>query len=192
MPQSVAYRRQLNLETGEARVCYDGDGGIVESVFSSRAHGVNVIRLQAEGGRKINASLSLAETPGRKGSHFEHNLDSSFRSVTSTAEPGWLLYHADYRQDPGGYEGVARVETVGGMQLTEGDCLRIENADEVVVVMQITPLERGEKRKTAAAKRGLSHMPHSYASLLEAHATLHSRLFNRMTLDLGCARLWRL
>lgn len=35
-------------------------------------------------------------------------------------------------------------------------------------------------------------MPHSYASLLEAHAALHSRLFNRMTLDLGCARLWRL
>lgn len=84
---SEKYRRQLDMETGVASVFYDGENGMMESVFSSRVHNVNVIRLKAGKQSKINTTLSLEETPGRHGMHFEHNLDSAFLSVESGATP---------------------------------------------------------------------------------------------------------
>lgn len=107
------YRRQLDLETGEAKVFYDGEDGITESVFSSREHNVNVVRLKAGKNGKVNTRLSLKETPGRKGMSSGHNLDSAFLSVETEAVPGWLSYKANYWNDPGGYEGLARVTLKG-------------------------------------------------------------------------------
>ena len=84
LPLPVAdYRRQLNLETGEATVVWkQGAGSFTESVFSSRKDNVNVIRLKANNKGKINVELSLEETPGREGEHFEHDLDHAFSYVT--------------------------------------------------------------------------------------------------------------
>lgn len=188
---SAGYRRQLDLETGEAQVRYDGEAGVTESVFSSRAHHVNVIRLQAGSQHKITASLALAETPGREGMHFEHNLDSAFLRVTSAAESDWLTYQALYRQDPGGYEGVARVQVTGGSHRIEGDRIQVEEADEVLIVLRITPLERGEESRIGAVKQELSRLPDTYEALLQPHAKLHQELFCRMQLDLGCAEQWQ-
>lgn len=110
------YRRQLNLETGEASVGWsDQNGKIEESVFSSRKHDVNVIYLRGSEGRKLDVTLSLEETPGRKGIHFEHDLDNAFATVENDAlDGGWLTYRASYAKDSGGYEGLARVTTKGG------------------------------------------------------------------------------
>ena len=135
------YRRQLDLETGETSAFWGGRGGVTESVFSSREHNVNVLRLKATGQRKINLVLGLKETPGREGVHFEHNLDSAFSSVSTEAFSGWLSYRAAYKYDAGGYEGLARVSLKGGSMITEGDSLRIADADEVLVLVRITPLE---------------------------------------------------
>lgn len=135
------YRRQLDLETGETSAFWGGRGGVTESVFSSREHNVNVLRLKATGQRKINLVLGLKETPGREGVHFEHNLDSAFSSVSTEVFSGWLSYRAAYKYDAGGYEGLARVSLKGGSMITEGDSLRIADADEVLVLVRITPLE---------------------------------------------------
>ena len=107
LPLPVAdYRRQLNLETGEATVVWkQGAGSFTESVFSSRKDNVNVIRLKASNKGKINVELSLEETPGREGEHFEHDLDHAFSEVNREASGHWLTYHAAYDKDPGGYDG---------------------------------------------------------------------------------------
>lgn len=188
----LRYRRQLNLETGEALVYReDMAGETVETVFSSRTHNVNVVRLKAGQGKKLNVALSLKETPGRKGLHFEHNLDSAFRDVSSSAVLGWLMYHAAYSTTSGGYDGLARVTLKGGRMLVEGQELKIEDAEEVLVVIRITPFMDIQLSDISMVKKELSRLPDNYSRLLKPHAQKHGEMFRRMQLDLGCADKWK-
>lgn len=186
------YRRQLNLETGEATAFWKQmNAEYEENAFSSRTDHVNVIRLKAGAGSKLQLSLSLEETPGRSGEWFEHNLDSAFRSVGSEVEPGWLAYHAEYSKDPNGYEGLARVTTRGGHSVKKEGKLWIEDADEVLVVMRITPLQAEQPSAKEAVKEELQELSDDYDELLASHRREHQRMFNRMQLDLGCAKQWK-
>lgn len=185
------YRRQLDLETGETSAFWGGRGGVTESVFSSREHNVNVLRLKATGQRKINLVLGLKETPGREGVHFEHNLDSAFSSVSTEAFSGWLSYRAAYKYDAGGYEGLARVSLKGGSMITEGDSLRIADADEVLVLVRITPLENANLSVRPSVQGELSRLPLDYNTLLLPHSRKHAEMFRRMQLDLGCSSDWK-
>lgn len=185
------YRRRLNLETGEAVASWKRqEAEYEESAFSSRTDNVNVIRLKAADGEKLQLSLSLEETPGRHGEHFEHNLDSAFRAVNREAMPGWLTYHAEYSKDPGGYDGLARVTAKGGSSVQKDGKLWIEGAEEVLIVMRITPFVEKGLSDVEAVKKELSELPDDYEELLAPHRLEHGRMFNRMQLDLGCAKEW--
>lgn len=189
---SDSYRRQLNLETGEAVATWKRAGmAYEESAFTSRTNNVNVVRLKAGEGEKLSLALSLAETPGRKGQHFEHDLDHAFRSVTTEVEEGWLTYQAAYDKDPGGYDGLARVTTKGGSVSEKEGKLWIEGADEVLVVIRITPFEAMEQSQPEAVKKELAALPDCYEKLLAPHRKAHAEMFNRMTFDLGCAAQWK-
>lgn len=185
------YRRQLDMENGVTSVfgC-DGNQGI-EEVFSSRVHNLNVIRLKAGNGEKLHVLLSLEETPGRKGMHFEHNLDSAFLFTEAKTEPGWLTYRAAYQKDPGGYEGIARVIPKGGSMYRQLEGLEIKNADEVLILLRITPQENWKESTLSTVKKELSGLPVSYRQLLTPHAKAHGEMFRRMQLDLGQADGWK-
>ena len=192
LPLLVAdYRRQLNLETGEATVVWkQGSGSFTESVFSSRKDNVNVIRLKANNKGKINVELSLEETPGREGEHFEHDLDHAFSEVNREASGHWLTYHAAYDKDPGGYDGVAKVTLRGGNIQTKGKSLVVRNAEEVLIIVSIVPQEDARNASLDAVKAGLDKLATNYDKLLRPHAQKHGELFHRMQLDLGCGEQW--
>lgn len=185
------YRRQLDLETGEVLTSWYENGKVTESVFSSREHNVNVVRLKADECNKMNLVLSLKETPGREGMHFEHNLDSAFSSVKAEAVSGWLSYRAGYKYDAGGYEGLARVTVKGGSMTAEGDSLRITDAEEVLVLIRITPLEEARLSVHSSVQKELSGLPLDYGKLLKPHSRIHGEMFRRMQLDLGCSSDWK-
>lgn len=186
------YRRQLDLETGEALASWQcGSDWLMESAFSSRAHDVNVVHLRADKGGKLNIMLRLAETPGREGMHFDHDLDHAFSTVESGVSVGWLTYHAAYSKDPGGYTGVARVLLKGGRMTVEGATLKVEDAREVLLLIRIVPQEDGQNPAYATIKKELSALPTTYRCLLKLHAREHACMFNRMQLDLGCAAQWK-
>lgn len=86
---------------------------------------------------------------------FEHNPDSAFSSVSTEAFSGWLSYRAAYKYDAGGYEGLARVSLKGGSMITEGDSLRIADADEVLVLVRITPLENANLSVRPSRAKGV-------------------------------------
>lgn len=191
-PEIIHYRRQLDLETGETLVYReDQEGQSEETVFSSRIHNVNVVRLKAKHGKRLNILVGLEETPGREGTHFEHTLDHAFQTVESAAVPGWLTYHAAYSASPGGYDGLARVTLRGGRMTTVGKGLKIEDADEVLIVIRITPLANGNSSSIASMKKELAALPIDYQQLLNPHARKHAELFCRMQLDLGQTDEWR-
>lgn len=200
MPAST-YRRQLNLETGEVlvnRTTAEGEG-MEERVFTSRTDNVNVIRLRAAKNGKLNVTLNLEETPGRQGSHFDHDLDRAFRPIDndvlpaagSTATTGWLTYRAAYAKDTGGYEGVARVTTQGGQIHGEGKTLRVKDADEILIVLRVTPLEYALRSQMEQAKKELTGLALKYDNLLAPHSREHGAMFRRMQFDLGCAQGWK-
>ncbi|MBV4360620.1 glycosyl hydrolase family 95 catalytic domain-containing protein [Pinibacter aurantiacus] len=186
------YRRQLNMETGEATTYWqDNKGAVEQSVFSSRIHDVNVLRIRALAGQKLSVELSLDETPGRTGKILESNADSLFRTVKSYAdEKGWLSYHAQYAKDSGGYEGLARVITNGTVAVS-GNHLLVKGASEILVVLRVTPLQYGATSQRAFVQNELSLLPSSYETLFQPHAKAHAAMFNRVSLDLGAAAKWK-
>lgn len=188
----TGYRRELNMETGETKNRWsDEKGSVEESVFSSRENNVNVIRVSSSTGRKLQVTLNLAETPGRNGKFDGIDVSKAFRSVSSKADAsGWLSYHAQYANDSGGYEGLARVITKGGQMRVVDNRLRIEHADEILVLLRITPLEYGNTSQEAFVRNELSFLPTAYPLLLQPHAKQHAEMFRRVMLDMGCADEW--
>lgn len=190
------YHRQLNLETGEALSRWaDAKHGVEQRVFSSQAHNVNVVALRATDDHKLNLALRLVERPGRidkqKPKHRNVEMNGAFKSIAMGAVPGWLFYHADYALDRGGYEGVARVTIDGGSMVKAGDALRIQDADRVLVVIRIHPLDNGQVPRRKMLQKELKALASDYDALLQAHANKHGKMFRRVTLELGCAKQWR-
>lgn len=191
------YRRQLDLETGEVLTRWqDEAGGIEQRVFSSRAANVNVVQLRGTSGRKLNLTLMLEETPGRTGSDPKHAFDAgidlinAFKVVRSEAVQGWLSYHAEYAADHGGYEGLSRITTKGGGLVPDGACLQVTDAEEVLIVLRITPQADGPRTCRDETQKELTTLPYDYGKLLEPHAREHGGMFRRVTLDLECAAQW--
>lgn len=187
-----AFHRQLDLETGECKNEWQYSGDFLEeSYFSSRVHQVNVIRFQRKSGKPLDLLLSLKETPGRKGIHFEHNLEQAFDSVVVSADSCWLTYHANYSKDSGGYDGVARVILRGGHIYKKGTSLQIQDANEVLVLIRVTPWENASLSDIDAIKKDLLDLPSKYFLLLKPHADKHGEMFRRMQFDLGNAEDWK-
>lgn len=186
------YRRELNMENGETKNRWEDKSGVVEeSVFSSRTNDVNVIRINASKGKKLNVGLQLAETPGRKGEIMGLSLNDAFTNVTSSAELGWLKYHANYTHDAGGYDGLARVTIKGGQMEVVENRLQVKNADQILVVMRITPLEFGVRSQEVEVRNELSALSLNYEELLAPHAKSHGEMFRRVVLDLGAEAQWQ-
>lgn len=191
------YYRSLDLETGVASVHRGGKIGINESIFTSRVHNVNVVRLKANKGQYIDIKLSLEQTPGCHGIYKGHNLDSAFlfieknASVDTNTNLGWLSYRANYTNSPDGYEGLAQIISKGGEIKKNNSHLDIKNAEEILILVRITPLADREKTNKNNLKKELSELPKTYEELLFPHKLEHGELFRRMQLDLGCSSEWR-
>ncbi len=185
------YQRQLNLENGEALSRWSDDkGGVEQRVFSSQTDNVNVVSLRATDGRKLALTLSLTETPGRTGKLNDLDIGNAFRSVKSEAADGWLFYHADYERDRGGYEGAARITTKGGKMSQEGNKVHVTDAEEVLIVLRVHPLDDGSSSQRTALQKEMAKLPAQYQELLTPHAQKHGEMFRRVTLDLGCEKQW--
>ncbi len=182
------YRQELDLETGEALTRWRHEkGGVEQSVFSSRAHNVNVVHLKGVGGRRLDASLYLRETPERRKGVLSN---VAVKSIDFGAVPGWLTCDADYGLDPGGYQGMARVTTKGGSMTAAEGRLRIAGADEIAVLIRIVAQRDGSISQFEEMKAELTGMPVDYDSLFEPHARAHGEMFRRVVLDLGAGKDW--
>ena len=166
------YRRDLNLDTGVARVSYVVDGvRYTREVIASYPDQVIVIHFQADRRGKLNFTARLK----RNG------------ATTTSAASGRLVMRGELELQ---YEAQLQAAVSGGKVVLEPDALRIENANEATLLLvgatsyknpgDITadPAARCEAALKAAARK-------SYRALLAAHTADHQRLFGRVQLDLG-------
>jgi alpha-L-fucosidase 2 len=192
---ATGYRRRLDMETGETSTVWrDNAGGVSQSVFTSRTANVNVVRLKADAGRKLDVMLGLDETPGRGGRVGDLDIRSGITAVKNDASAegatGWLTYDAEYSHDNGAYSGLARVTLKGGRMERENGRLHVKDADEILVVLRITPQAEGAPSLAAETQKELAALPDGYDALFAPHATKNGEMFRRVTLDLGCAKQW--
>ena len=189
------YRRSVNFETGEASVRWTGpESAFQRTLFVSRADGVAVLRITGSRPGSVNCRLELRpRDPGHQ------RVRRNIADIKVAAEPGWLTYTNRFTNAyPGSIqtlEGVASIRTRNGASrveqrrtgasAAEESVLIVTGADDVLLLIDISPGYRAGESTIEGTKRKLSALPDDYAALLARHARIHGQLFNRARLDLG-------
>ena len=196
----AAYERDLDLERAVASVTYRVDGKTFRrEAFCSYPDRVLVVRLTGDlpGGLTFTARLT---SPLRASTI----ADSATTLVVSGKAPS----HVDpkghegedpIRYDPPGGEGATfearlRVMATGGRVFACADAIRVEGADEVVLVLsaatsfngfQRSPGREGRDPAVATRAETAAAAARGYAALLEAHLQDYQALYRRVTVDFG-------
>ncbi|MBI1765770.1 MAG: glycoside hydrolase family 95 protein [Acidobacteria bacterium] len=179
------YRRELDLDSGSARITYASGGAhFTREVFSTAVDQVIVVRLTCDQPKRLSFKATLTR-----------ESDSRTRTVApNRVVPGQVILEGEaivrderhQGERPVGvkYCAVLHVQATGGRTRVEDTEVIVENADAVTLLLAAAtnyrhadPLARCEKDLAAAQK--------PFAQLRAAHIRDHQRLFRRMefTLD---------
>lgn len=175
------YRRELNLNDAVTRMEFQRGGVIYQrDMFVSAPDEVMVLRL-------------TADQPGQIS--FVANLDRPERFATVADGNNGLLMtgQLDNGVDGKGIRYVARVRVLnrGGVVSTDGPKVTGRRADEVVLLITAATDYQGfagrqVKDPQAVTKMDLDRAARkSYAALQQAHVADFTKLFNRVSLELG-------
>ncbi|MEI8235105.1 MAG: glycoside hydrolase N-terminal domain-containing protein [Verrucomicrobiota bacterium] len=191
------YQRAVDFMTAEAHVTCLGEAGTVRrSVFVSRADDVIVVRIAGDG--KQTASFSFNGLPagavtynGMPAANMYEIKDvaKSVKHSRFGVEGEYLysqvLFETQNRYNPNsGYEGLGKIIAKGGKRQRTYDGYKITDAEEILVLVKIRPLLKGETSNLAAMGKELEALPADYAKLLEPHAKAHGSLMSRVSLSL--------
>jgi alpha-L-fucosidase 2 len=179
--KASAYQRTLDLQNAVAGVDYEAGG-----VKFSRSHFISAPD-------EVFVSRYTASKPGALG--FTITLGRPERSVTKTVGNNELLMTGTLDDGAGG-EGLThvtrvRLVTKGGSVVSEGNGLKVQNADEVLVFVAAgTNYQgfggRGTDDPLAATDKDLrGAMAMDYEELLARHTKDHRLYFDRVSLWLG-------
>jgi len=189
------YMRSVDFQTGEATVHWADSRGVFERrMFVSRADGVAVLLITGPK-QAVNCQMKLkprqpSEKLGaRKVQSSSEMFESNITNLKITADKSTLTYRNNFAQSyPGSIqslEGMAYVIVDNGTTAPEGDTLVVTGADQVLVLIDIQPIYKPDQSRFAEIKKSLAGLSRDYKSLLQRHANIHGKLFNRMRLDIG-------
>jgi alpha-L-fucosidase 2 len=180
--KATNYRRDLDLSSGVATVCYEIDGvRHLRETFCSHPAGLAVVRLSADQPGRITFTLEAS---------------SLHKDVDVTAADGELVLAGrvdNGKGNPPGmrFEGRIRVRAEGGTVAAAGKSLTVKGADSVVLLIAGATdhkLEHPDYRggEPAAINRATldSAGKVSFDELLAAHRRDHGALFAATTLRL--------
>lgn len=185
---TTGYSRELDLTTGICRTRFSlGEVGMIQEVFASAPGDLIVIRLKPERKSVLNAVIRLERE----------------RDATTEAWGNGLLMKGQINdQDnpssgPGGkhmrFSAAMEVVPLGGTVTHEGESLRIEGADEALVLLTaVTDYNRSLLNFDRSIDPEYNCMnilsnarAKTYKQLLKEHLEEYTKLFDRVTLDLG-------
>ena len=187
------YRRELDMETGVARVSYrQGDAVITRETFVSWPDKVLVTRISSDKPGRVNFSARfkgpyLESTTAAKNSLV---MDGRWRGPFSAPPTGMAGLIARTSGDGLRYEASLVARLNGGKSEADGSTLVITNADAVTLAMSINtsfvnyhdisgdPAARCKKVLDAVAGK-------DFATLYRRHVDDFSNLMNRVHLQIG-------
>lgn len=191
------YKRTLNLRTGISRVDYRiGDTEIVRESFISANNDALFIRIRANGGQKINGTISLVRPKDAKIRAESGGKLRMEGQIVDIEAPEGYDDNAGGSGKGGKHMGFAaglNAKTLGGRIRNTPKTLVIENAGEVVIAYTAatnyrlsalnfdTTIDPEKKVEGILDKVGSL----SWDELREDQVTEHSRMFDRVDLYLG-------
>jgi alpha-L-fucosidase 2 len=179
-PRLQAYRRELDLQQGIARVSYRAEGTLTREVFASTPDDVIVVRLASDRSGQIQARIRLGRWQ-----------DASARP----ARGGRLVLTGQIRSADEGskenrglrFEACARILSEGGEGVAEGEFWRVSGANAVTILVSGATSYR-EKDPSVACQSQIDRAAgKSYTQLRDAHLAHHKAMFDRVSLELGPA-----
>ena len=176
----TGYRRELDIEHGTARVTYRA-GGVryTREYFATAPDGVVVMRLTADRRGRVDVGAHIAVPANRTG--------------TATTRAGRITVAGALTSNGMRYEAQLQVSADGGRRVDNPDgSVAVTGADSVTLVLGAgtdyapvyptyrgaDPHERVNRAVTSASRKGFHH-------LRDRHVRDHTRLFDRVRLDLG-------
>lgn len=191
------YRRDLNLMDGIATVTYTVDGvRYRREVLISAVDDLIAVRLSADQAGALNFVVGLTREKDMSVKATGAGLIMDGQIVDVAKEDGG---HDDNSggSGPSGahmkFAGRLLVKTVGGTTRAEGDRLRVENADEVLLLftaatdynLQKMNFDRSIDPATAVAATLRKAEGKSWIKLKADHLAEHREIMHRVALDLG-------
>lgn len=174
------YSRVCDFTTGEIAVNWtDNRGDWTRSSFVSRKDNVAVQYLSAPTAGKLTCSVELGTDAAML-----LPLSMSFTQKNTTR---FLNIRATYGPDTGGagYEGVTRVAAQGGSVKLEGNVLKVEGADSLMLLTQTEKYRAGAAQEwdKEAIQARLAGLPADYDTLLAGQKETHTEIYNRVSVD---------
>ena len=175
------YRRSLDLETAITATGFRAGGTRFQrEALASPADGVIVVRLTADRPGSVSFTLSLtSEQRGEPMAAAGRTIAWQGKNRDSEGIAGQLTFAIR-----------ANVRTVGGAVVPTGAALRVEGADEALVILDIATSFRarddtGGDPEAALSARAAGVAAKSWSEIVATHIAVHQRLFNRLSIDIG-------
>jgi alpha-L-fucosidase 2 len=173
--QVTDYRRELDLETGVARVRYKvGQAEYTREMFASHPDQVIVIRIASS----QPGALNLFAT-----------LDREQEFLTATRTPDRVVMQGQLDRGQGQeYQVVLKAIPQGGTMFTPAQRLEVRDATSVVLILGAATSFGGQEAGQTSEDYVAKAAKKSYKELLAAHVEDYQKLFGRVSLDLGGAQ----
>jgi alpha-L-fucosidase 2 len=172
------YRRELNLDTGIARVEYRAGGArMVREAFASQPAQAIVVRIESD-------------RPGAVA--FAARLQREENAKVDYAAPNRMVMRGQARNEGVTFECRVEIRAEGGKVSAGPEGLTVEGASAATVILAAAtsyqlgaPGFKGPDPAGPCASRMAALGARSYAALRQAHIAEQRRLFRRVELDLG-------
>ncbi len=174
------YRRELDLDSGIARVTYKiGAAQFMREVFASAPDQVIVMRLTCNQPGRISFAASMTRE-----ADVTMALVARNRVVLGGEAIARDERHRDERKVGVKFQGVAEVMPEGGRLRVDGNELIVENANAVTLVF-VAATNFKEKDPAAKCEQYLAAAKKPFAKLRAAHVSDHQQLFRRVDFKLA-------
>ena len=182
------YQRTVDFMAAEAAVSVaDANGISRRTVFASRPAGVLAMRLS--GSNSQSATFSLNE-PQAVNEQDRDYMAAGMSSVVSAVEHDCLVFRCQFARTNQfnplrGYEVIATIINRGGTRSESESAIRIEQAQEIIVLVQIRLLAKtGGEDSLTKVVANLKALGSDFAALRADQVRVHGELMGRVSLSL--------
>lgn len=198
-PESAVknYSRSLSLNNATATTTFNAHGvNYKREIFASAPDNVLVIKYSADKSKNLSLNISLASKLQNKVTVKDNSIimDAIAPALVDTPNEKMKAI-LDIREELTGMRAQTRlrVSQKGGKLTSEKESLKVENADEVLIIltaatsfngMDKCPVKEGKDEKAINAKT-MSDASNSYEQLLSHHLQDHKNIFDRMSLEIN-------
>jgi alpha-L-fucosidase 2 len=167
-----AYRRTLDLDTAIAEVTYlVGGASFKREIFSSPVDQVIVVRIACDKPGKISFTAKLSRPADAK--------------ARFTAPDGIVMRGKCDGGTGMKFEAHLKAISIGGKVSGSGNTLRVDSADEVILLLAAATDYRGKDQTALCEKQIAGASDKTFAALRDEHVAAHQELFRRVELNLG-------